>query len=296
MHSPKKLVRIVCAAALAASFSCTGAFGLYAAQTTGDNINLRATAGGAVMTTLSQGTKVAVIDNNGEWFKVATNGMTGYVSGQYVKGVPDCDFTLGTATVVCETSVNVRSEASTDSSILTSVSNGGYVWVTGVKNDWYKVEIDGQTGYMAAQYLNINSRMPDMTSRGASSDAAALRQKVLDYAASFLGTPYVYGGSSPSGFDCSGFTSYVYKNTVRSIPRTATAQRNALTNVSMSELMPADLVFFGSGGSISHVGIYVGDGKFIHSPHTGSVVKYDTLWSGNYNRRFVSGARVIFDT
>ncbi len=295
MHSPKKVIRIVCTAALAASLTSTGAFGLYAAQTTGASVNLRTTAGGAVMTCLPQNAKLAVIDNSGDWYKVAAYGMTGYVSGQYVQGIPDCDFTLGTATVTCDTTVNVRSLPSTDGDVLASVSNGGVVWVVGVEKDWYKVTVGDVTGYMAAPYVYINSRMTNSTSRGDSSEASALRSKVLSFAAKYLGTPYVYGGSSPSGFDCSGFTSYVYRNTVRSIPRTATSQRNALTSVSMSELQPADLVFFGSGGAISHVGIYVGDGKFIHSPHTGSSIKYDTLWSGNYNRRFVSGGRVIFD-
>lgn len=295
MHSPKKIIRIVCTAALAASLSSTGAFGLYAAQTTGSGINLRTTAGGAVMTSLPENAKIAVIDNSGDWYKVAAYGMTGYVSGQYVQGIADCDFTLGTATVTCETTVNVRSKPNTDADVLTNVSNGGVVWVIGVENGWYKVTVGDVTGYMAAPYVYINSRMSNGTSRGNSSEASSKRSEVLNFATQFLGTPYVYGGSTPSGFDCSGFTSYVYRNTVRSIPRTATSQRNALTTVSMSELQPADLVFFGSGGSISHVGIYVGDGKFIHSPHTGSSVKYDTLSSGNYNRRFVCGGRVIFD-
>lgn len=296
MHSAKKFIKIACAATFAACLTCQGAFGLYAAKTTGSSVNLRATQGGSVLTSLPVNAKVAVIDNDGEWYKVAAYGMTGYIKGNYIAGLPDCDFTLGTATVTCDTSVNVRSAPGTGSEVLASVDNGGLVWVTGVKDGWYKVTVDKISGYMSPEYVYINGEMPkSMTSRNDSSDANGLRQEVLDYAASFLGTPYVYGGSTPSGFDCSGFTSYVYKNTVRSIPRTATQQRNALTNVSMDELKPADLVFFGSNGSITHVGIYAGNGQFIHSPHTGSSVKYDTLWSGNYNRRFVSGGRVIFD-
>lgn len=94
------------------------------------------------------------------------------------------------------------------------------------------------------------------------SGLSAKRTAVLDYAAKFLGVPYVYGGSTPSGFDCSGFTSYVYKNTVCSIERVAQAQFDTTTRVSRDELLPGDLVFFGSSAySISHVGIYVGDGS-----------------------------------
>ena len=121
------------------------------------------------------------------------------------------------------------------------------------------------------------------------SGLSAKRTAVLDYAAKFL------GGSTPSGFDCSGFTSYVYKNTVCSIERVAQAQFDTTTRVSRDELLPGDLVFFGSSAySISHVGIYVGDGQFIHAPHTGDVVKYDSL-SGSYATRFQGGGRVIFD-
>ena len=122
------------------------------------------------------------------------------------------------------------------------------------------------------------------------SGLSAKRTAVLDYAAKFLGVPYVYGGSTPSGFDCSGFTSYVYKNTVCSIERVAQAQFDTTTRVSRDELLPGDLVFFGSStSSISHVGIYVGSNQF-----TGDVVKYESL-SGSYASRFQGGGRVIFD-
>lgn len=295
MNVSKKLIKVAASATLIASLACTNAFGLYAASTTA-SVNFRLSAGGAVLSTLPKGTKVAVIDNNGSWYRVAANGMTGYVSNQYVKGMPDCDFPLGTATITSTTAVNLRANADTNSTILGEIPNGTSVSVLGVKGNWYKVQHNDKIGYMFSPYVYVNGRMATaQTSRDSSSGAEATRNKVLDYAASFIGTPYIYGGSSPKGFDCSGFTSYIYKNTVRSIPRTATAQRNALTNVSMNELKPADLVFFGSGGSISHVGIYAGNGKFIHSPHTGSSVKYDTLWGGNYNRRFVAGGRVVFD-
>lgn len=298
MNATKKLVRTLCATVAVASMTCTGAFGLYGATVTGSDVNLRASENGNVMRTLSQGTQVAVISNTNDMYRVAVDGMTGYISGQYIKGMPDADFALGTATVACETSVNLRAQPGTESEVLQSLSNGALIWVAGIQDGWYKVTVDGVTGFISDPYVNINSRMEtstDMVSRDASGTASALRQQVLDYAATFLGTAYVYGGSSPSGFDCSGFTSYVYKNTVRSIPRTATAQHNALTDVTMDNLLPGDLVFFGSGSSITHTGIYVGGGEFIHSPHTGSSVKYDTLWSGNYKRRFVSGGRVIFD-
>ena len=149
------------------------------------------------------------------------------------------------------------------------------------------LEVDGIVGSATYRAL-MNREMPPNRSN-------SVVRNVLRSAYSVIGTPYVFGGTTPYGFDCSGFTSYVYKNTVCSIERVAQAQFDTTTRVSRDELLPGDLVFFGSSAySISHVGIYVGDGQFIHAPHTGDVVKYDSL-SGSYATRFQGGGRVIFD-
>lgn len=119
-------------------------------------------------------------------------------------------------------------------------------------------------------------------------------QSVLDTAASYLGTPYVWGGTSPSGFDCSGFVQYVYSQNGYSLTRTTYTQwDNDGTYVSRSDLRPGDLVYFGSGGSPTHVGIYVGDGMMIHSPSTGDVVKYSTIDSGYYNNCYLGAKRIV---
>lgn len=101
---------------------------------------------------------------------------------------------------------------------------------------------------------------------------------VVVLAYKFEGTPYVYGGSSPSGFDCSGFVQYVYKRLGVSLPRTAASQANVGASVSYNNLQPGDLVFFKRGGRpVHHVGIYVGNGCYIHAPQTGDVVKVSDL-------------------
>ncbi|WP_312654450.1 NlpC/P60 family protein [Proteiniclasticum sp.] len=99
---------------------------------------------------------------------------------------------------------------------------------------------------------------------------------VLNYAYQFLGTPYVWGGSTPSGFDCSGFTSYVYRKFGVNLPRVSRSQATVGTKVAYSDLQAGDLVFFGSG-SISHVGIYIGGGNMIHSPRPGKTVEISTM-------------------
>jgi peptidoglycan DL-endopeptidase CwlO len=111
---------------------------------------------------------------------------------------------------------------------------------------------------------------------------------VVGIAMQFLGTPYVYGGSSPSGFDCSGFVMYVYAQIGVSLPHNAAAQYGYGTPVSRSALQPGDLVFF---NGLGHNGIYIGGGQFIHSPHTGDVVKISSL-SGWYSSTWVGARRL----
>ena len=104
----------------------------------------------------------------------------------------------------------------------------------------------------------------------------------------YLGVPYVWGGSSPRGFDCSGLVMYAFAAVGISLPHSSYAQFNMGTPVSIGQLQPGDLVFF-SGAS--HVGIYIGGGQFIHAPHTGDVVKISSL-SGYYSSAFAGGRRI----
>lgn len=112
---------------------------------------------------------------------------------------------------------------------------------------------------------------------------------IIAYASNFLGTKYVWGGTSPNpGFDCSGFTQYVYRHFGISLDRTTYGQINDGQKVSKDQLQPGDLVFFGSSSNPHHVGIYVGNGMYIHAPETGDVVKVSSLDRSD----FLTGVRV----
>ncbi|MGW0946261.1 C40 family peptidase [Streptomyces sp. NPDC002623] len=116
---------------------------------------------------------------------------------------------------------------------------------------------------------------------GLASDAAAATPatKALQIAASKKGAPYKYGATGPKRFDCSGLTLYSYKKAGKSLPRTAAQQYNKTKHISASGRKAGDLVFFHSGSSVYHVGIYAGNGKIWHSPKTGDVVKLQKIWT-----------------
>lgn len=130
------------------------------------------------------------------------------------------------------------------------------------------------------------SNIKQSASRGESSIASS--NAIVAYACNFLGVPYVWGGTSPSGFDCSGLVYYVYAHFGVNLPRTSEDQQNVGTPVSRDQLQPGDLVFFGSPAY--HVGIYVGDGQFINAPKSGDVVKIASL---DNRSDFTGGRRVI---
>lgn len=116
--------------------------------------------------------------------------------------------------------------------------------------------------------------------------------QVLAIAKSLLGTPYRYGGASPDGFDCSGLVQYVYHKASMAVPRTAAEQSRRVHRVHLSELRSGDLVFFRlSGRKTSHVGIYAGDGRFIHAPSSGKLVSYASLEDRYWKERLVVAGR-----
>ena len=275
---------LLAATALAADIA-TGA-----GCTTGSSLRLRAepSTSASVVTTLDKSVAVAILDDSVDgWYKIAYNGSTGYVSADYLNVDQDNVFT--TYGRVNSDGVNVRSDASTDSSVLATIEEDAIVTVNGLVDGWYDVTCEyGTEGYIRSDFLDLTE------SSSSNSDIAATAKQ-------YLGTGYVYGGASPRGFDCSGFTMYVYSQHGYSLPHSATSQwlSGMGTKIySISELQPGDLVFFNDpsrnkGKACSHAGIYIGNGKHIHasSANSGGVIISD-MTSGYYNTYFVGGLRL----
>lgn len=128
---------------------------------------------------------------------------------------------------------------------------------------------------------------------GSSGGDVSTGARVAGLAAAMIGIPYVYGGQTPEGFDCSGLVFYAYRETGIDVPRTSLAQYRAAKRIPVSAAQPGDLVFFRIGRQISHVGIYVGNNRFIHSPETGQTVKINDLDDEYYKKRFAGAGRIL---
>lgn len=224
--------------------------------------------------TYLRGTKVACYGTSGNWTKVKYSGKTRYVCSDYLSSTSPDSNTSAYSRYVTASSLNVRSGASTSSSVVGTYREGTKVTCYGTSGSWTKVKYNGVTRYVSTQYLSASAPSSGSSGSSSSSSNAATNssskgQQVANYALQFVGNPYVWGGTSlTNGSDCSGFTQSVYKHFGYSIPRTSASQRSAGKAVSWSERQVGDLICY-SG----HVAIYIGNNKIVHSSNPKDGVK-----------------------
>lgn len=297
-----------------------------------DALHLRSGASTATSSLglVRNGVEVEVLEDAVDgWYKVSYNGKTGYMSADYLVVTPvlgedggveaevsvpteensgaiaedpvplaetpeEEPESLGFGRVVLNSgTLNLRAEPSKESARRTSIPNGAILTLEGSVDGWYLVTYRNVSGYVSADYIELTDEEPAaLAENPMGADIVALAKQ-------YLGCPYVYGAAGPKSFDCSGFTSFIYKQFGYSLTRSASSQcNNDGVSVARVDLQPGDLVFFRDYSctkSASHVGMYIGDGQFIHasSSRSGSGVKISSLSETWYANRYVGGKRIL---
>lgn len=202
--------------------------------------------------------------------------------------------------------LNVREEPTKDSKLVTSIQRGDKVTYYETVGEWARIITwTDRKGYVLAKYLvdSADKVEKPTVSRSSSSKAEVaqpqsvegqtLADKIVAYSKTLLGVPYVWGGSTTKGFDCSGFTKYVFAKFGVSLPRSSYAYSSIGTKVSRSELQKGDILLWDidKNGTVGHVGIYIGDGMFIHA--SSSKRKVVTRSLATYSEKYLGARRVL---
>lgn len=305
MITPAKLLRttlLTVAVSAVCMIGASAASGVGTVNTDALRLRNEANTTSTILATASEGDTVVILEDAGNgWYKVDYNTVEGYMSGEYLTVSAQADVTIGYGLVQAGGStLNVRSGPGTTYSKVTTLSDGAVVSIMGIDNGWYKIKTSsGATGYVSSEYMvtckDSSGSRGDGTTAVAVASNSSMGQQIVDYAKQFLGVPYVYGGNGPSSFDCSGFTSYIYRHFGYTLNRTASTQLSNGVAVSKSELQPGDLVFFRYNTSYpaSHVGIYIGNGQFIHASTNKYQVQIDQLLTGHYANVYIAGRRIL---
>lgn len=325
----RKLTLLVFAAMLTFSALglCTSAaeaqqvFGIGFVNASSLRLRSQGSTSASIVATAFQNDCVVILQQTGDWYLVNFNLQTGYMHKDYLTVRAAENAELGYGRII-GSGVNLRSGPSTGNAVAAVTSAGSKCYVIGVNNGWYKVIYGDTIGYIRSDFVELteipyenraSSNAPKFfrggKSTGVKPSAAALNgtsfgtavqpslvtgSGILAEAQKYLGVPYVNGGASPSGFDCSGFVYYVLKQCGFSPYRTPADQWNQGSQISKDELQPGDIVFFANTytSGLSHVGIYAGGGQFIHAPNSRSTVSYSDLTSGYWAEHYYGARRM----
>ena len=269
-----------------------------------DRVNFRETesTNSRVIWMLNEDTKVMVIDQKSDWYKVIIDNEIGYVHSLYIQ----LDGESAARGFINADDVKMRQGPSTGNSIITTYNREQPLIVYMRQGDWYKVKtFDNNVGWIFSKFVTLNNQSASrsmavlfLDEKAFVADVGTVGDRAVALAQKYLGVRYVWGGTSPSGFDCSGLMVYVYRQLgITTIPRVAADQARNGTPVSRANLKPGDLIFFKTDSSrpgyVSHVGMYIGNGRFIHasSSRTENRVTISSLGNSWYSNVYVSARR-----
>ena len=294
------------------------------------NVRSGASTSSSVIGSLSNGSKVTIVGESGSWYKINYGNTTGYVSKDYIQASGESNNSSNSSNsgnsssetasnksgyvVNVHSSLNVRSGASTSSSVIGSLSNGSKVTIVGESGSWYKISYGNTTGYVSKEYVSLGSSVPNTGNNSGNSNSNATSstyETVYNAMTQHLGSPYVWGGAGellttsyvrtmmsiyPSqaaagrynralqyadqgyrAFDCSGLMQWGYRQAGINIGRSTYDQIFNGVEVSIYNVKPGDLLFY---SSLEHVGMYVGNDMWIEAPNSSSNVRIVNVpWS-----------------
>lgn len=265
------------------------------------NLNIRqeASTDSEVVGILTNHNACELLEDAGEWYKVTSGKVTGYVNKQYLVTGDEAEAIaeqeIKTVATVNTETLNVRAEKSTEAAVLSQVGNSEAFTVNSVADGWVEISVDDSVGYISQDYVTLAQALPtaktiEQVKYG--DGVSDVRASVVSYALQFVGNRYVWGGTSlEKGVDCSGFTMRILGKYGISLPHSSRAQPSYGTKISASEAKPGDLFFYGSGRSISHVAIYIGNGQIVHASNKRDGIKV----SNAYYRNPICVARYLPD-
>lgn len=255
------------------------------------NLNIRqeASTDSEVIGILTNHNACELLEDAGEWYKVTSGKVTGYVNKQYLVTGDEAESIaeqeIKTVATVNTETLNVRAEKSTEAAVLSQVGNSEAFTVNSVADGWVEISVDDSVGYISQDYVTLAQALPtaktiEQVKYG--DGVSDVRASVVSYALQFVGNRYVWGGTSlENGVDCSGFTMRILGKYGISLPHSSKAQPSCGTKISASEAKPGDLFFYGSGRSISHVAIYIGNGQIVHASNKRDGIKVSNAYYRN---------------
>ena len=240
-----------------------------------------------------------ILSQEGEWYQIESGKVNGYVKGEFLltgdaaaARAEEVKSIMATSTTQ---TLNARVEPNTDCSIWTTIAEGESLHVIEEMGEWIKVDVDGDECYIASEFVDVSEQLPKamtMTELRYGEGISDVRVAMVQYACQFVGNRYVWGGTSlTNGVDCSGFTMKIYENYGIYLPHSSSAQAGYGTRVNASEARPGDLFFYGNGGGINHVAMYIGNGQVVHASSARTGIKI----SNAFYRTPVCVTRLISD-